>query len=180
MRSGNEKWELEVGMRSGERMRMDVGRESRQKDRTRKADKQEIWQAQLQARGVDKDIGEGERDGEWGRGAGSGSGGMRINPIFNSLKYISHDVNRRYYAIWSIYISVEISRNLLISVIDIRVENLKYQMHDIYFQNIQGFCFFLVPLMPLHLDSAESNSSLNFDTFRCHIFTFFNFSHILN
>ena len=173
MRSGNEKWELEVGMRSGERMRMDVGRESRQKDRTRKADKQEIWQAQLQARGVDKDIGEGERDGEWGRGAGSGSGGMRINPIFNSLKYISHDVNRRYYAIWSIYISVEISRNLLISVIDIRVENLKYQMHDIYFQNIQGLCFLLVPMKPLYLDGAESDSSLNLVTFHFHIFTLF-------
>ena len=136
-------------------------------DPTRKADKQEIWQAQLQARGVDKDIGEGERDGEWGRGAGSGSGGMRINPFFNALKFMSHDVNRRYYAIWSIYTSVKISRILLISVIDVRVENLKYQMHDIYFQNIQGLCFLLVPVKPLHLDGAESNSSLNFDTFSC-------------
>ena len=78
MRSGNEKWELEVGMRSGERMRMDVGRESRQKDWTREADKQ---------RAEKHDCGPEEREGDWGGRAGwrSGEGepgvGMRINPI---------------------------------------------------------------------------------------------------
>ena len=58
----------------GEIVGVDVGRESRQRDRTREAGNQESGQAQLKARVVDKDIGEGERDGGVGKGAGSGSG----------------------------------------------------------------------------------------------------------
>ena len=84
------------------------------------------------------------------------------------------NVNQRYY-ILTVYTSIEILRISPISVIDVRVENLKYQVKDIYFQNIQGLCFLLVPVKPLHLDGAGSNSSLNFDTFRFHIFTFFHF-----
>ena len=88
---------------------------------------------------------------------------------------MSHDGNRCYYAIWSVHTSIEISRILPISVIDDTVENLKYQMHDDIFQNIEGFCFLLVPMRSLYLDDAGSNYSLNFDTFHCHIFTFFHF-----
>ena len=45
-------------------------------------------------------------------------------------------------------------------------------MHDVYFQNIQGLCFLLVPIRPLYLDGAGSKSSLNSDTFHFYIFTF--------
>ena len=93
---------------------------------------------------------------------------------------MSHDINRRYYAIRSIYASIKISRILPISVIDVRFENLKYQMHDKYFQNIEGLCFLLVPVKHLHLDGTGSNSSLNFDTFHFHIFTLFFFLHNKN
>ena len=88
---------------------------------------------------------------------------------------MSHDVNQRHYAIWSVYPSIEILRILPISIIDDSVKNLKYQMHDDIFQNIEGLCFLLVPMRSLYLDDAGSNYSLNFDTFHCYTFTFFHF-----
>ena len=67
-----------------------------------------------------------------------------------------------------------------ILVIDVRVEYLKFQMQNISFQNIQGLYFLLVPMKPLYLDGAGSDSSLNFDTFNFHIFTFSHVSHERN
>ena len=88
---------------------------------------------------------------------------------------MSDEVIQRHYAIWSVYPSIEILRILPISVIDDRVENLKYQVHDIFFQNIEGLCFLLVPMKSLYRDGTGSNYSLNLDTFHFHIFTFFHF-----
>ena len=88
---------------------------------------------------------------------------------------MSHDVNQRHYAIWSVYPSIEILRILPISIIDDSVKNLKYQMHDDIFQNIEGLCFLLVPMKSLYQDGTGSNYSLNFDTFHFHILTFFPF-----
>ena len=67
-----------------------------------------------------------------------------------------------------------------ILVIDVRVEYLKFQMKNISFQNIQGLYFLLVPMKPLYLDGAGSDSSLNFDTFKFHTFTFSHVSYMRN
>ena len=90
------------------------------------------------------------------------------------------DVSRPFYAILFLYTSGEISIILPILVIDVRVEYLKCPMHNLYFQNIQGLYFELVPMKPLYLDGVGRNSSLNFDTFHFHIFTFSHVSHIRN
>ena len=101
-----------------------------------------------------------------------------MNLSGNCLKFTSHDVNRCFNAICSLNTSGEILRILPILVIDVRVAYLKFQMHNIYFQNIQGLYFLLMPMKPLYLDGAGRNSSLNFDTFHFHNFTFSHFSHI--
>ena len=67
-----------------------------------------------------------------------------------------------------------------ILVIDVRVEYLKFQMQNISFQNIQGLYFLLVPMKPLYLDGAGSDSSLNFDTCKFHTLTFSQVSYMRN